>query len=428
MVAREIHRPGPTGLITTLTKGLTKEDNETRTISLYMNDSKEHTLRVIEAQALREGGLWAGEEVDPLPWHALYRTLPQKEVVVPFAPAVQRLLHAQDLPEDLTRLRRDFPRFLTLVKVVALLHHARREGREGRIVATLEDYALAYHLAARPLTRSVRNISPQALKVAAAVQEVVREKEDRAKGEGQEFWATPSEVARVLRWGKRTAYKWVDLAEEGGLIEVRTEGNRKRLYPVEDAPLEEAAFRLLPEPETLAQELGEELTYVHPVHGGWEKSVLSFPQTACTTPSKTEKTPSWTRKTNVHAMCTSVHARRRRAVWERKNPVHKEKYPFHRKNPRNVHAPCTPPVHARGGGRCSVHNPRAQNAANAVLDVRRNVHAIRPVLDGAPPGGVHIRAHSVHIGFCRPEGHYYPILGELCTHLGEERNTQRRTP
>ena len=75
-----------------------------------------------------------------------------------------------------------------------------------------------------------------------------------------------------------------------------------------------------------------------------------------------------------------------------------------------------------------MHNPRAQNAANAVLNVRRNVHAIRPVLDGVPPGGVHIRAHSVHIGFCRPERHYYPILSELCTHLGEERNAQRRTP
>jgi hypothetical protein len=343
MVAREIHRPGPTGLITTLTKGLTKEDNETRTISLYMNDSKEHTLRVIEAQALREGGLWAGEEVDPLPWHALYRTLPQKEVVVPFAPAVQRLLHAQDLPEDLTRLRRDFPRFLTLVKVVALLHHARREEREGRIVATLEDYALAYHLAARPLTRSVRNISPQALKVAAAVREVVREKEDRAKGEGQEFWATPSEVARVLRWGKRTAYKWVDLAEEGGLIEVRTEGNRKRLYPVEDAPLEEAAFRLLPEPETLAQELGEELTYVHPVHGGWEKSVLSFPQTACTTPPKTEENALLDEENQC---ARHVHERAREEEKSRlgeEKPRAQGEVPFSSQKPeeraRPVHAP-----------------------------------------------------------------------------------------
>lgn len=54
MAAREIVRPGPTGLITTLTKGLTKEDNETRTFSLYMDDSKGHTLRVVQALAERE--------------------------------------------------------------------------------------------------------------------------------------------------------------------------------------------------------------------------------------------------------------------------------------------------------------------------------------------------------------------------------------
>ncbi len=296
MVAREIHRPGPTALITTMTKGLTKEDNETRTFSLYMDDSKAHTLRVVQALAEQEA-LGARPEVDVAPWHALYEALPQVEVVVPFAPAIARLLEAQDLPEDLTRLRRDFGRFLTLLKVVALLHHARREERGGKLVAALEDYALAYHLAARPLVRSVRTISPQALKVAEAVRRVVMDKEAeadaKAKGQegGREFWATPSEVGRVLKWGRRTIYRWVDLAEEGGLIEVRTEGNRKKLYPVEDAPLDEAAYRLLPEPEELARELGEELAYVHPVHGGWEKRLLSFPQTACTTPAKNAPNP-----------------------------------------------------------------------------------------------------------------------------------------
>jgi hypothetical protein len=287
MAAREIHRPGPTGLITTLTKGLTKEDNETRTISLYMNDSKEHTLRVIEAQALREGGLWAGEEVDPLPWHALYWTLPQKEVVVPFAPAVQRLLHAQDLPEDLTRLRRDFPRFLTLVKVVALLHHARREEREGRIVATLEDYALAYHLAARPLTRSVYTVSPQALTLAVAVREVYEDK--LAKGnlppEGVRVYV--KELARRLRWATRTVQKWVDMADAAGLVEVQKDGTRLALRPVEGAPLEESSFRLLPEPERLARELGEGGRYVHPITG--ETCVLYLAESACALPSKTEE-------------------------------------------------------------------------------------------------------------------------------------------
>ncbi|GAA6733604.1 hypothetical protein YIM1640_06780 [Thermus oshimai] len=289
MAAREIVRPGPTGLITTLTKGLTKEDNETRTFSLYMNDTKGHTLRVVQALAEREarGGL---PEVDPAPWHALYELLPQKEVVVPYAPAIARLLEAQDLPEDLTRLRRDFGRFLTLVKVVALLHHARREAREGRLVATLEDYALAYHLAARPLARSVHTVSPQALALAVAVREVHEAKVEEAAGKNVPEGAVAvyvKELARHLRWSKRTVQKWVDQAEAAGLVDVQRDGNRLAIRPVEGAPLEEAAFRLLPEPERLARELGEGGSYVHPLTG--ETCVLFLPQTACAFSPKTEE-------------------------------------------------------------------------------------------------------------------------------------------
>ena len=75
-----------------------------------------------------------------------------------------------------------------------------------------------------------------------------------------------------------------------------------------------------------------------------------------------------------------------------------------------------------------MRTPRTQNTANAVLDVKRIVHAVCPVLDGVPPGGVHIRAHSVHDGFYCPGRHYHPILSESCTHFGEERGTQRRSP
>lgn len=289
MAAREIVRPGPTGLITTLTKGLTKEDNETRTFSLYMNDTKGHTLRVVQALAEREAR-GALPEVDPAPWHALYEALPQKEVVVPFAPAIARLLEAQDLPEDLTRLRRDFGRFLTLVKVVALLHHARREAREGRLVATLEDYALAYHLAARPLARSVHTVSPQALALAVAVREVHEAKVDEAAGKNVPEGAVAvyvKELARHLRWSKRTVQKWVDQAEAAGLVDVQRDGNRLAIRPVEGAPLEEAAFRLLPEPERLARELGEGGSYVHPLTG--ETCGLFLPQTACAFSPKTEE-------------------------------------------------------------------------------------------------------------------------------------------
>jgi DNA-binding MarR family transcriptional regulator len=285
MAAREIHRPGPTGLITTLTKGLTKEDNETRTFSLYMDDSKDHTLRVVHALAVRES-VGVRPEVEVAPWHALYEALPHVEVVVPFAPAIARLLDAKDLPEDQTRLRRDFGRFLTLVKVVALLHHARREERGGHIVATLEDYALAYHLAARPMARSVHTVSPQALTLAVAVREVYEDK--LAKGDAPEgVRVYVKELARRLRWATRTVQKWVDMADAAGLVEVQKDGTRLALRPVEGAPLEESSFRLLPEPERLARELGEGGRYVHPITG--ETCVLYLPESACELPSKTEE-------------------------------------------------------------------------------------------------------------------------------------------
>jgi len=289
LVSREIARPGPTGLITTLTQGLTKEDNETRTLSLYMDDTKAHTLRVVRALAEREA-LGGGPEVEVAPWHALYTNLPQVAIVVPFAPAIARLLEGQNLPEDLTRLRRDFVRFLTLVKVVSLLHHARRKTRGDILVATLEDYALAYHLAARPLARSVRTVSPQTLTLAAAVRELYGAKleEARMKNMPEEAVAVyVKDLAKNLRWAKRTVHKWADQAEAAGLVDVQKEGNRLALRPVDGAPIEEAAFRLLPEPELLARELGEPLTYVHPISG--EKRVSFFPETACAFPAKTQE-------------------------------------------------------------------------------------------------------------------------------------------
>ncbi len=195
-----------------------------------------------------------------------------------------RLLQAQDLPEDLTRLRRDFKRFLNLVKVVALLHHARREEREGTFLASLEDYALAYHLAARPLARSVHTVSPQALKLAVAVREVYETKLVEALDKKKEpalVAVYVKEIAKALRWATRTVHKWLEQAEVAGLVEVHKDGNRLRILPNEDAPVDEAAFRLLPEPEALGREVGEALEYVHPLTG--ERMRFSSSVQACKT-------------------------------------------------------------------------------------------------------------------------------------------------
>lgn len=57
-------------------------------------------------------------------------------------------------------------------------------------MAALEDYALAYHLAARPMARSVHTVSPQALALAVAVREVHEAKVEEAAGKNipREVW------------------------------------------------------------------------------------------------------------------------------------------------------------------------------------------------------------------------------------------------
>ncbi len=132
-------------------------------------------------------------------------------------------------------------------------------------------------------------MSPQTLALAVAVREVYEAKLEELEGKVPEGSVAVyvKDLARHLRWAKRTVQKWVDQAEAAGLVDVQKDGNRLALRPVEGAPLEEAAFRLLPEPERLARELGEGGKYVHPLTG--ETCVLYLPASACAFSPKTEE-------------------------------------------------------------------------------------------------------------------------------------------
>lgn len=263
-----LERNGPTGLITTMTQGTTREDNETRAFSLYVQDTTEHTLRVLEASDERENPDRDIAPFDPAPWHALYELLPQMDVKIPFAEHIRKLLRLDRLGADSTRLRRDYPRFKSLVKMITLLHHARRENHRGTLLATLEDYALAHCLAARTLSRSVHSISPRALALARAVVAVREQKRQQQRG-GDEPLVFTRDLSAHLRWELRTVQRWVDQAEAAGLIESRREGRALILRPAAgvEASLEEAAFQLLPDPGDLARALGASVEYVDPITG-----------------------------------------------------------------------------------------------------------------------------------------------------------------
>jgi hypothetical protein len=138
---RLIEREGPTGLIVTTTAVKLHPENETRLLSLTVSDTSEQTRDVISALAAEEA-----PASDLTPWHALQEWLEGAEhrVTIPYAGDLAELV-----PPVAVRLRRDFGAVLNLIRAHAVLHGATRErDGEGRIIATLQDYAAVRELIA----------------------------------------------------------------------------------------------------------------------------------------------------------------------------------------------------------------------------------------------------------------------------------------
>ena len=87
-------------------------------------------------------------------WNA-QRLLEPLPVVIPFA---DRLT----FPSAWMRTRRDHARFLNLIEVSAFLHQHQRERRDGAIVASLADYAVAYALAGEVLSETLSDLKQAA--------------------------------------------------------------------------------------------------------------------------------------------------------------------------------------------------------------------------------------------------------------------------
>ena len=147
--SRLIEREGPTGLILTTTAHRLDLEIETRMFSIPIDDTRDQTARVIRAAARAfetKANASPEEAVDLDQWHAFQTWLEgaDHQVVIPYAAKFTELI-----PPVAVRLRRDIPAILRLIEAHAMLHQASRERDEqGRIVATLEDYAVVYELTA----------------------------------------------------------------------------------------------------------------------------------------------------------------------------------------------------------------------------------------------------------------------------------------
>jgi hypothetical protein len=136
-----IEREGPTGLIVTTTRTRLNGENETRMLTVRVDDTAEHTKEILAALA-DEDAVSPDSSLEE--WRAFQTWIEggEKRVTIPYAKKL-----AKKFPPVAVRLRRDFGAVLNLIRSHALLHRANRERDErGRIVATVEDYAVVRDL------------------------------------------------------------------------------------------------------------------------------------------------------------------------------------------------------------------------------------------------------------------------------------------
>jgi hypothetical protein len=192
---RLIEREGPTGFITTTTRVSLHAENETRILSLEIDDSPEQTRSVLLAQAENRR---KGPAPDLAPFHALQRILAiiKPGVVVPFA----RQLAAGCNPQAV-RLRRDFPTVLNLVEAHAVLHAAHRQkDPQGLIIAELQDYTAVYNLVADIVSYGQgAKVDPQVRDLVAVVERLAGEEGLSVKALAQEMGFHHVRTWRLVR-------------------------------------------------------------------------------------------------------------------------------------------------------------------------------------------------------------------------------------
>lgn len=171
---RTIELEGPTGLLVTTTSVRLHPENETRVLSVSVDDTQEQTRAVMRAIARRDAPQTGDDRQQ---WLALQIWLEGAEhrVVVPFGEQLADLV-----PPVAVRLRRDFKAVMILVTAHALLHQASRKcDAHGRVVATLDDYAAIHEIVAELVGEGVQATVSQTMRETVAAVAALRAESDK---------------------------------------------------------------------------------------------------------------------------------------------------------------------------------------------------------------------------------------------------------
>jgi hypothetical protein len=133
---------GCPAILESCSHGAIAQEDLTRAIVCWTDDSEEQTKKVIAALAKRkaQGTQAVGPEQLEAIWTVQWLLEPY-EVVIPFLPKV-----AEKFPAALPEARRAFVRLAALTEASALLHQRQRKTTESKLWADPDDFRLAWRL------------------------------------------------------------------------------------------------------------------------------------------------------------------------------------------------------------------------------------------------------------------------------------------
>jgi putative DNA primase/helicase len=206
-----IEKEGPVASFVTTTRTRLNEENETRVLSLEIDDSEEQTRRVLRKIALTSG-LRRHPDFDGVRrWHDFQRWLAAGpvEVIVPYAIELADLMGGTMS----ARMRRDFGQVLRAIQVHALIHREHRERDDrGRVLANIRsDYAVVSEL-----LNGFVDIANE-LKVRKTTADVIAIVKELDEG-GDEGGVTARQVGDRLRLSTQAASRRLKTAREAGYL------------------------------------------------------------------------------------------------------------------------------------------------------------------------------------------------------------------
>lgn len=249
---------GPVAAISTTTKSGLRVDDETRHVSIFVNESPEQTRRIVLAYANGCQGL-SEDELEV--WHNVQRLLERradnlKIVFPPWFAAVAENVFVEDVS-----VRRYFPTFVEACRTICLIRSFQREDQPtetAQIQLEFADFAIAALIFESVFVQSLHRQEGSALEVRQAVKEISASKNGEA--------IQAKDLAERLGVSLDSAYaKLRDAVQAGTVRQVNhPEKDNRKFYLPSRRP------RFLPDPEELFQTLRlNTVLFVHPITGVW---------------------------------------------------------------------------------------------------------------------------------------------------------------